>query len=115
MSLIKQWELYDTPNPLFWVNWNLIAYSHGTAGIERELRALEHKRLDPACDGILDGVDLLRDDREDVHVDPVELVEARPRARLGQALQELAHRVIVDPVRAVEHHVLLADGFGKVL
>ena len=60
-------------------------------------------------------MDLLGHDGEDLHVDPVELVEAGPGPGLGQALQELAHGVVVDPVRAVEHHILLTNGLGQVL
>lgn len=40
--------------------------------------------------------DLLRDDREHLELDAVELVEAGPRARRRQALEELAHRDVVE-------------------
>ena len=71
-----------------------------TGVVEHEARrALGHVALD--------GLDLLRDHREHLELDAVELVEAGPRARRGQALEELAHRDVVERVAAVEHDALL--------
>jgi hypothetical protein len=58
---------------------------------------------------------LLRDDGEHLEVDAVELVEARPRARGGEALEELGHREEVEAVTAVEDDALLRQGLGEVL
>ena len=41
-----------------------------------------------------DGGELRRDDRQHRDVDAVELVEAAPRARLTQAREDLAHRLL---------------------
>lgn len=48
-------------------------------------------------------------------VDPIELVEANPRASLRQPTEELSHHLVVYLVRAVEHHAQDANrlGFGK--
>ena len=43
--------------------------------------------------GDLDGVYLLRDDRQHLGVDAVELVETAPRARLRHAAEELAQHL----------------------
>jgi hypothetical protein len=39
------------------------------------------------------GLDLDGDDRQDLHGDTVELVEAAPRAWLGQAFVDVAYRL----------------------
>ena len=62
-----------------------------------------------------DGEQLLRDDREHLDVDPVELVEARPAARLRHAREELAHHLVVELVGAVEDDALDGDALGEVL
>ena len=54
-------------------------------------------------------------DREHLDVDTVELVEAGPGARAGQALEELADHEVVHGVRAVEDHALFGQGLGEVL
>jgi hypothetical protein len=50
-----------------------------------------------------------------LELDAIELVEAGPGARLREALEELAHGLVVEAVRAVEDHALLGDGLGQVL
>ena len=50
-----------------------------------------------------------------LQVDAVELVEARPGTRGGEALEELAHGEVVQAVRAVEDHTLHGNGLGQVL
>ena len=60
-------------------------------------------------------LNLLSNDRKHVHLDAIELVEAGPRARLCQTLEELGHGVEVDAVRAVENHALLSHSFGQIL
>lgn len=50
-----------------------------------------------------------------LQLNPVELIEAGPRPSLSQAFEELAHGLVVQPVRAVEHHTLLGYCLGKVL
>ena len=42
----------------------------------------------------------------DLQLDAVELVKAGPRARLREALEELAHRLVVEAVGAVEDDTL---------
>jgi hypothetical protein len=46
-------------------------------------------------DSYLDGHDLLRDDRQDLQIDAIELIEARPRTGRRQALEELAKSLCV--------------------
>jgi len=46
--------------------------------------------------------------------DPVELIKAGPGASLRETLEELSHGLVVQPVRAVEHHTLGVGGkIGK--
>eukprot|EP00965_Chrysotila_dentata_P256125 6212443-Pleurochrysis_carterae.AAC.1 len=54
-------------------------------GVERNLAALEEEPLRLHLARLLDGQNLLRNHREHLNVDPVELVEASPRAALRQA------------------------------
>eukprot|EP00962_Isochrysis_galbana_P031293 scaffold10193_cov107-Isochrysis_galbana.AAC.3 len=64
--------------------------------------------------GALDGQDLLGNDRKHLEVDPVELVEAGPRASGGKALKELAHREVVEAIGAVENDALFGERLGQV-
>eukprot|EP00959_Pyramimonas_sp_CCMP1952_P376509 7886336-Pyramimonas_sp.AAC.1 len=52
---------------------------------------------------------------EHLDVDAVELVEARPRARLREPGEELAHELVVQVVPAVEHHALHPERLAQVL
>eukprot|EP00964_Phaeocystis_antarctica_P055483 scaffold32640_cov63-Phaeocystis_antarctica.AAC.1 len=87
----------------------------GVGRVDGQVRPLEHEVLDARRDGALDGEDLLRHDREHLEVDPVELVEARPRARRGEPLEELAHGDVIEAVGAVEDDALLGERLGEVL
>ena len=78
----------------------------GAAAVERQLSAFEIELLEVLGDCALDGLHLLCDHGQHLQLDAVELVEARPRARLRQTLEELAHRFVVETVRAVEHDAL---------
>ena len=62
--------------------------------------------LDALTDGNLDNLDLLSHHRQHFELDAVKLVEAGPRTRLGQTLEELAHSFVVETVRAVEDDTL---------
>lgn len=42
-------------------------------------------------------------------IDAIELIEAHPRASLRQPPEELPHHLVVDLIRAVEHHAQDAD------
>jgi hypothetical protein len=83
--------------------------------LERQVRSLKIELLDARGLGADNGEDLLRDDREHLEVDAVELVEARPRARRGEPLEELGHREVVEAIRAVEDDALLGERLGEVL
>lgn len=50
-----------------------------------------------------------------LEVDAVELVKARPRAAGRKALEELAHRNVVQRIGAVEHDALPRERLGKIL
>ena len=50
--------------------------------------------------GVEDATHLLRNDREHLEIDAVELVEAAPHAGLGEALDDLASRAVVHLVAA---------------
>eukprot|EP00960_Hanusia_phi_P026267 746159-Hanusia_phi.AAC.1 len=84
-------------------------------GFMRDLDALEHKPLELVHDGLVDGEQLLGDDREHFDVDAVELIEASPGSRHGESLEELPHHDVVHPLLAVEHDTLLRKRLGKVL
>lgn len=84
-------------------------------GIEVDLGALEDHLLGAGVDRALNREYLLRDDRQDLQVDAIELVEAGPGAARGEALEELAERDVVETLRAVEHHALLRHGLREVL
>jgi len=62
---------------------------HEAVGIQFEHRPLEVKVLQLGRDGPLDAEDLLGHDGQHLQLDAVELVKARPRARRGQAFEEL--------------------------
>ena len=88
---------------------------HVALRVQVQLRVLEHEALHLGHDGQLDGQNLLRHDRQHLQVDAVELVEAGPGAGGGQALEELAHRQVVQAVGAVEDDALHGDRLGQVL
>ena len=90
--------------------------NEGVAGpLERQVRALKVELRD-LCDlAADDGEDLLRDDREHLEVDAVELVKARPGAAGRQTLEELGHRQVVETVRAVHHDALSRHRLAEVL
>ena len=81
----------------------------GAAAVERQLSAFEIELLEVLGDCALNGLHLLRDHGQHLQLDAVEFVEARPRARLRQTLEELAHRFVVEAVRAVEHDTLTKE------
>ena len=96
-----------------------VAGVHGDEHRERvhelHLAALEDELRDPAFHGVLNRQELLRHHREHLDVDAVELVEARPRAALRQAGEELAHELVIQVIAAVEHHALHAQRLPEVL
>eukprot|EP00962_Isochrysis_galbana_P019781 scaffold5766_cov110-Isochrysis_galbana.AAC.8 len=83
--------------------------------LERERRTFEQELLGVGRLGALDGQDLLRDHREHLEVDPVELVEADPGASRGNALEKLGHRDVVETVGAVHHDALYGHRLAQVL
>jgi len=78
----------------------------GTGRVQHQLRSVELEPRDALVDGDLDALDLLRDHRQDFQLNAVELIEARPRARLRETLEELSHRLVVQAVGTVEYHTL---------
>ena len=90
---------------------------HKDAGvwIDRGLRAVDLAlRLAP-LDGALDDLDLLRNLRQLVGQQPVELVEAAPRAALDEADEDAPHGLGVDALVAVEDEHLPAEGVAERL
>mmetsp|Transcript_19355 Transcript_19355/g.46759 ORF Transcript_19355/g.46759 Transcript_19355/m.46759 type:complete len:417 (+) Transcript_19355:7106-8356(+) len=63
----------------------------------------------------LDRLDLLRDRREHLGLEAVELVEAAPRAALDKSREDAAHRLVVDPFVAVEHQHLARQRLAERL
>ena len=96
-----------------------VARVHGdehVAGVQqRDRRALEHEAARAFALGLLDGQDLLRDHRQHLQLDAVELIEAGPGTGCCEALEELRHGQVVQSVTAVEHHALYRHGLGQVL
>eukprot|EP00955_Chlamydomonas_euryale_P036898 350585-Chlamydomonas_euryale.AAC.2 len=66
---------------------------HAARVAQRDLAALKRKELGTGLERVLDREQLLRDDRQHLDVDAVELVKARPRAALRQTTEELAHEL----------------------
>mmetsp|Transcript_1346 Transcript_1346/g.3903 ORF Transcript_1346/g.3903 Transcript_1346/m.3903 type:complete len:212 (+) Transcript_1346:7788-8423(+) len=85
------------------------------SGNQLQLGPLEHEIILPRPDRPRDGGHLLRDHRQDLEVDAVELVEAAPRARRRESLEKLAHRQIVEAIGAIEHDALHRQRLGQVL
>ena len=54
-----------------------------------------------------------RDGAVYLDVNPVELIKAHPRTPLRQPPEEFPHHLVVDLVRAVEHHAQDADSLGE--
>jgi len=78
----------------------------GARRIQHQFGAVKEEPRDALVDCDLDALDLLRDHRQNFQLDTVELIKARPRARLRQTLEELTHRLVVQTVRTVEYHAL---------
>ena len=70
--------------------------------VDVNVAAKEGELRRAALDRALDDLDLLRDRRQHLLVQPVELVEAAPGAALDQAGKDPPHRPVVDPFVAVE-------------
>ena len=62
-----------------------------------------------------DNIDLLGGDGQDRQLNAVELIEAAPRARLGESLEDPAKSTEVHLIRAVEDDAVFAEGLGHVL
>ena len=88
---------------------------HGARGDEPDLRVLEDELVRAAPDRDGDLLDLLGHDREHLEGDAVELVEAAPAARGGEALEELRELQVVHAVAAVEDDALDGQSLGQVL
>ncbi len=58
---------------------------------------------------------LLGNDREDLNVDTIELVEAAPGTCRGEAFEELTDHDVVHGIGAVEDDTLFGKGLGKIL
>ena len=56
---------------------------------------------------ILNRDKLLRNDRQHLNVDTVELIKTTPGARLSQTGEESTHDLVIQTVGAIEHHALL--------
>ena len=78
----------------------------GTRQVQHQLGSFEVEPRHSLVDGDLNELDLLRNHRQHFQLYTVEFVETRPGARLRKTLEELAHRLVVQPVRTVEHHSL---------
>jgi hypothetical protein len=79
-------------------------------GVEGDVTPLKDEAVDFHLACLHDGQHLLRDHREHLDVDAVELVEARPCARLGEAREEAAHRRRGEIRAAVHHDALTRQG-----
>lgn len=60
------------------------------------------------------GQNLLRNDGQHLDLYPVELVKADPSAGRGQALEKLAHGLVIEAVGTIEHHALYGERLGQV-
>ena len=78
----------------------------GTRLVQHQLGSFEVEPRHSLVDGDLNALDLLPNYRQHFQLYPVEFVETRPGARLRKTLEELTHRLVVQPVRTVEHHAL---------
>lgn len=52
--------------------------------------------------------------RSHLDVNPIKLIKAHPRAPLRQPSEEFPHHLVVDLIRAVEHHAQDADSLSEV-
>ena len=80
-----------------------------------ELHTLEDEPFHLRRDRALNAQHLLRHHGENLELDAVKLVETRPRARRRQTFEEFTHRLVVQPVGAVENHARDGDRLGEVL
>ena len=64
---------------------------------------------------VLNCQQLLRDDREHLDVDAVELIEARPSTALSETGEEFPHELVVEVIAAVEHHALHPERLSEIL
>ena len=63
-----------------------------------DLTSFLHVPLDTTLDGDLDTLDLLGHHRQHFQLNTVELIEARPGARLSKSLEELAHGFVIETI-----------------
>eukprot|EP00962_Isochrysis_galbana_P010416 scaffold2872_cov112-Isochrysis_galbana.AAC.17 len=83
--------------------------------LQRQRRAFEDELLGVGRLGALNGEDLLRHDREHLEVNSIELVEASPRARGGEPLEELGHGDVIEAVGAIHHNALDGHRLAQIL
>mmetsp|Transcript_12959 Transcript_12959/g.30929 ORF Transcript_12959/g.30929 Transcript_12959/m.30929 type:complete len:662 (+) Transcript_12959:973-2958(+) len=96
-----------------------VAGVHGdecsTCGVEGNLITLQHEPLGLGLDGVDDGLELHRAHRQHLGHQTIELIEAAPRTRRRQALEDVAHGLVVHLVGAVEHIHSLAHRRRQIL
>ena len=105
------------------VIWQLrtssVTWVHGDEDVasqhELQLGALEHELLQSSGNCALNCEDLLSNDREHFKFNTVELIETRPRSRASQTLEELAHRLVVKAIGAIEDHTLDGQSLREIL
>ena len=85
------------------------------ARVARDHLAHEVEDLELAVERVHDAQHLLRDDREHLDLDAVELVEAAPRARLAQPRENAADRLEVVAVGAVDDDDVVREVLAEVL
>ena len=81
----------------------------GAGWIKHEFSAFKYELFHALSDCRLNAVDLLSDDRQHFQFNAVELIETRPRTGLRETFEELAHRLVVEPVGTVEHYALTTN------
>lgn len=57
----------------------------------------------------------VRDDRQYLNIDSVELIEACPSTRGGETFEEFTNHNIVHTIGAIEDHTLLGESFSQIL
>mmetsp|Transcript_43967 Transcript_43967/g.42566 ORF Transcript_43967/g.42566 Transcript_43967/m.42566 type:complete len:210 (-) Transcript_43967:622-1251(-) len=82
---------------------------------QRDVFFLKDEVRDPSEESFSDGEELLGNDGQNLHIDPIELIQTGPSPLLGQPTKQPPNHLEVNLIRAVEDDTQHPESLCKVL